>query len=315
MNYSKLIDIYYKLPEIRKPRLVKKIYNKVLEKAFNLMANIYIPNYFLEHPCPSLDGKPLSGGMSIVASLTSFPGRIGTTHLSIQSILRQSIKPNRIQLWLAESQFPNREKDLPTQLLDLKKNGLEIFFCEDLRSHKKYYYALKDNKGEHLILFDDDLFFHKDVIKNLLEIHKMNPNCIVGTRVHRMTFKKTGVLDVYKNWDINFSGDVPSIINHSNSGHGTLIPSTIKFDNDFFDKELFMRLSPNSDDVWFKVNLIRLGIPVVTNAAFARDTLSIKGTYKNSLVSNNTHKGMKDKQFKAVFEYFGIEPMEQFLTP
>jgi hypothetical protein len=311
MNYLKLINVYYSLPIIKSPIIVKRIYNKILEKLFNKLANNFLPKYYSSNPCTDLiSGKNDSDSNNITASLTSFPDRIQTTHLSIESIFRQTIMPHRIILWLAEVQFPNREMDLPNELISLCKKGLEIRFCDDIRSHKKYYYTLKDFKNDIVILFDDDLFFHKDIIKNLLEIHKKNPNSVVGTRVHKMKFKD-GILDKYSNWIINYSGEKPSIINHSNSGHGTLIPPTVEFDSVFFDKKLFMKLSPKSDDVWFKVNLIRLGIPVVTNAAYSRDTLSIKGTYKNSLVADNTHKGLKDIQFKAVFEYFGIEQTEK----
>lgn len=311
MNHLKLIDIYYNLPKIGSPKIVKRVYNKILEKSFNKLANNYLPKYYSDNPCYALrKNEDYVNNIAVIASLTSFPGRINTTHLSIESIFRQSIRPERIILWLAEEQFPNKEKDLPKELIILKNKGLEVIFCDDIRSHKKYYYSLKETQNQVLVLFDDDLFFHKDVIKNLIEIHQRHPNCVVGTRVHKMKFKN-GVLKNYKDWEINYSGEEASLLHHSNSGHGTLIPPSVKFDDIFFDKELFMRLSPNSDDVWFKVNLIRLGIPVVTNGTYARDTLSIKGSYKNSLVSNNTHRGMKDRQFTAVFNHFGIDRTEK----
>jgi hypothetical protein len=313
MNHSKLIDIYYKIPQIYSPKIVKRVYNKILEKIFNILANHYLPIYYIKNPCPGLLNKKndiISN--KIIASLTSFPSRINITHLSIESIFRQTIRPDRIILWLAVEQFPNYEKDLPNELIKLKNKGLEIRYCEDIRSHKKYFYSLKEFKNEFVVIFDDDLFFHRDIIKNLILIHNKYPNCVVGTRVHKMKFTN-GVLVNYRDWEINILGEEASVLHHSNSGHGTLIPPTVKFDDIFFNKELFMRLTPNSDDVWFKVNLIRLGIPVVTNASHSRDTLSIKGTYKSSLVSNNTHKGMKDIQFKAVFKHFGIETTEKVL--
>lgn len=314
MKNRKLIDTYYKLPEIKRPFIIRRLYNKLLEKVFNILVNHQMPSYYENNPSPSLQPSGNQGhGIEIIASLTSFPGRIKTTYLAIEAILRQSVKPNRIVLWLAGGQFPRHEEDLPERLLQLKNKGLEILFCDDIRSHKKYYYTMKKREGEVIILFDDDLFFHEDVIKNLIEIHLKNPSCVIGTRVHRMTFSPDGMLNNYRKWEINYRGEEASILNHSNSGHGTLVPPSVEFDDIFFNKEIFMKLSPNSDDVWFKVNLIRLGIPVITNGEYARDTLSIKGTYKNSLVSKNTHRGLKDKQFKAVFKYFEIEPTEQSL--
>jgi hypothetical protein len=48
-----------------------------------------------------------------IASLTSFPARINHTYISIECLLRQSVNPDRIILWLAEDQFPNQLNDLP----------------------------------------------------------------------------------------------------------------------------------------------------------------------------------------------------------
>src|SRR5699024_12638905 len=65
------------------------------------------------------------------------------TTLFRSCLLRQTYPPDKIILWLAKEQFEGRNT-LPNNLLDLEKRGLEIVFCdEDLRSHKKYYYAIK----------------------------------------------------------------------------------------------------------------------------------------------------------------------------
>ena len=38
---------------------------------------------------------------------------------TIEQLLTQSLAPDKIILWLANSQFPNKEKDLPENLLKL----------------------------------------------------------------------------------------------------------------------------------------------------------------------------------------------------
>ena len=43
----------------------------------------------------------------LIVSLTSFPARIDKIHLTINTLLRQNTKPDRVVLWLTESQFPN----------------------------------------------------------------------------------------------------------------------------------------------------------------------------------------------------------------
>ena len=75
----------------------------------------------------------------ITISLTTYPGRINQVYYAIKSLMIQSIQADKIILWLAEEQFPN--KKLPDKIHILEKLGLTIRWCDDLRSHKKYYYA------------------------------------------------------------------------------------------------------------------------------------------------------------------------------
>ena len=72
----------------------------------------------------------------MVVSLTTFPLRIGKVHLTIQSILRQSRPADRILLWLSKEEFPE-EAQLPANLLRLKEKGLDIRFCDNIRSFKR----------------------------------------------------------------------------------------------------------------------------------------------------------------------------------
>ena len=51
--------------------------------------------------------KPL-----LIVSLTSFPERINLAHITISTLLNQSLEPDKIILWLAEEQFFQKENDL-----------------------------------------------------------------------------------------------------------------------------------------------------------------------------------------------------------
>lgn len=282
-----------------------KITNRLWQKLFKNLADFIFSKRFnsyvgVKKINPSFRGK------GVIASLTSFPARIGKVHLSIECILDQSIKPDRVILWLASDQFPDGKESLPITLLRLESKGLEIEFCEDLRSHKKYYYTLRRHPEANVIMFDDDLYYHRDIIKNLLELSQKNPTCIVATRVHRMLIDEKS-LKPYRSWVHNYNGGDPSHYNMHTSGAGTLIPPNLPLDSSFFDTKLIRNLSPNSDDVWWKVNLIRLGIKVVTNKRFNKDPLTVGDAYKNSLVSQNTFKGKKDHQLKDTFDFFKIK--------
>jgi glycosyltransferase involved in cell wall biosynthesis len=55
----------------------------------------------------------------ITISLTSYPARINIVHKAILTLLNQSKKAAKIILWLASEEFPNKELDLPKELLAL----------------------------------------------------------------------------------------------------------------------------------------------------------------------------------------------------
>lgn len=51
--------------------------------------------------------QPRKSGEEIIVSLTTFPARISTVWITIETIFRQEVMPDRIVLWLAKEQFPN----------------------------------------------------------------------------------------------------------------------------------------------------------------------------------------------------------------
>ena len=52
----------------------------------------------------------------LIVSLTSYPARINELYACVFSLLEQSVKADRVILYLAKPQFPGLEKDLPEAL-------------------------------------------------------------------------------------------------------------------------------------------------------------------------------------------------------
>ena len=73
------------------------------------------------------------GSSEIIVSLTTFGRRLWRVYLTIESIMQQSMKANRIVLWVNESY---KEK-LPQILYLQMQRGLEVRFCKDIRSYTK----------------------------------------------------------------------------------------------------------------------------------------------------------------------------------
>ncbi|MFV0278118.1 MAG: hypothetical protein ACK5HY_13175, partial [Parahaliea sp.] len=62
----------------------------------------------------------------IVVTLSSYDRRVEYMYICVESLLRQSLRPDRIILWLSRHNFP--DETLPENLLRLRARGLEIAF-------------------------------------------------------------------------------------------------------------------------------------------------------------------------------------------
>lgn len=186
---------------------------------------------------------------NVIASLTSWEKRIGSAHLAIKTILNQTHLPDLTVLYLAEEEFPQREKELPKELLALRSKHFEIRWVEkNIRSYKKLIPALKDFPNDVIITFDDDLFFHKDLVKRLITAYIENPQAIHCHRVRNVTFNEGGKLSYSKTAHIPY--ECPSYLNKLSGGAACLYPPH-SLHEDILREDKFMTLAPTNDDLWF----------------------------------------------------------------
>jgi len=95
---------------------------------------------------------PLPG--QLIVSLTSYPPRFATLDKTIKCLLRQTVKPDAIVLWIASG---DRSK-LPDAVTRLERDGLTIACCDNLRSYKKIIPALERYPNAFIVAADDDLY-------------------------------------------------------------------------------------------------------------------------------------------------------------
>ena len=124
-----------------------------VNRMLGVAANALYPIYCAWSPLPK---QKTTQGEKMVVSLTTFPLRIGKVHLTIQSILRQSRPADRILLWLSKEEFPE-EAQLPANLLRLKEKGLDIRFCDNIRSFKKVFYTAQEFENDVTSLAAEDI--------------------------------------------------------------------------------------------------------------------------------------------------------------
>lgn len=244
---------------------------------------------------------------TVILSLTSYPARINQAYVAIKSLMRQSVKADRIVLWLAEDQF--KTFALPGKFNRLIKRGLCVSYVEDLRSHKKYYYALREQKPNELIItFDDDIIYEKDAVKKLIKKHNEYPDCIVCNRGHEIEFDDNG-LKPYNEWKIRFEGGVetPKMNIMPSTGNGCLYPYGVMPESTF-DKELFIRNAYSADDIWMRFNSLENGVFVARTQKEVATLVNVFSSQKTAL--NRVNDGQNENQ-KTVDNLIKVFPEVQ----
>lgn len=218
-------DLYAKFFIFKKSDEIQTLQDKKQQEIQKKLLKKLIVEDFLRGP---IGVKELEEGEEhTIVSLTSWPLRIHTVFLTIESLLRQSHKAHKVLLYLSEEEFPTKE--LPETLKVQQTRGLEVRWVkENLRSYKKLLYALKDFPESNIITVDDDCFYFDDFSKLLLELHKEEPRQILAFYAHS------------PNDSIKIS-----------SGRGGILYPSYVFNDFVFDTATIKSINPVTDDAWF----------------------------------------------------------------
>lgn len=261
--------------------LQKLYFYAVVNRVTNVLANIILPIYFKltgSNPKYSINNQESKRGKKIIVSLTSFPVRLPKLWMVVECIMRQTVKPDAIILYLTEAQIT---ESLPGTLTKLKDRGLQIVLCPDsIRSHTKYYYALKSYPNDIVITVDDDLFYRSDLIESLLDSHKKYPNAIVANWAKEIIPSKPR----YAAWpDVRVSRCADNFLLLGVSG--ILYPGNCLY-QDLFDVDLITSLSLTADDVWLSCMALLQHTPIYfTGYKYNHLSVSIKNN--ETLISGN----------------------------
>lgn len=239
----------------------------------------------------------------LIVSLTTHTKRINYVAIAINTLLRQSLKPDRIILWLAEDECP----ELPEELLNLQQFGLEIKRCPNYMSYKKIVPALKEFPEDIIVTADDDLYYAEDWLKSLYSAYLKNPANIYVKRAVRMKFDNQKILPVYLRDEavrINYLDS--SFSNQLMSGSGCLFPPKC-LHMDIFDSNKFLQLLPTHDDIYLWVMAILNNTKIEVIDGYSEEMLSIDGTIESSLCKINNNQGfgmLPEKAFAIILKEY-----------
>ena len=133
----------------------------------------------------------------IIVSLTSWPKRIFNVPIVLKNILNGTLKPDYIELNLSSEEFPNKEDDLPKELLEIEKLNIN-WEIGNSRTFKKIIPTLKKSykKEYYLLSIDDDWIYSLDYIERMvyyLNKYSTDTFCLANAKVigNRQIYKSS----------------------------------------------------------------------------------------------------------------------------
>lgn len=246
----------------------------------------------------------LDENSDVIVSLTSFPPRIGKVALTIESIFRQKVLPSRIILWLAVEEFPNKDEDLPANLLNLKQYGLEIMYCTNLKPYKKFYHTGLNYPNNRIVTVDDDVIYDDKMLGKLIETSNKNPDCVICNRTRTILADD---LD-YNNWKLfDLKKEEKRMLLLPIGIGGVLYPSGYFKNLSKHSIDTIMELAPTTDDIFLRFYGLKEGYPAVSRGNY-KGAIIVGGSQKSGLFHiNNGNQQKNNDAIQKLYKYFELD--------
>lgn len=249
---------------------------------------------------------------SVIVSLTSYGKRAkGCAAYTVYSMIRQSIRPERIILWLNEQEY--NAKNLPSDLCFLCNYGLEVRYVKDMRSYTKIIHALTAFPDKQIITVDDDVYYGQYLVEELIAAHNQHPQAIITNYAKLPLINNQHQLEPYTKWPEYYHA--PAYLQYDGAKlfplgvGGVLYPSHV-FDDEVKNESIFSRLCPKADDIWLYVMGLRCKAEkqILTNSRIVNYHTDLLRQYfsKDRLTASNRLGGENDTQLQALLSHYNI---------
>ena len=244
---------------------------------------------------PNFRRRGTTSEIPVIASLTTYPPRIGLAWLAIETLLRQSVRPRKLILVLSEDEFP--QKIVPRRIQRQSRRGLEILWvARNGRSYDKLIPVRQRYPGETIVTFDDDKFFPRTLLEELYLASVQNPGSVIGSRGWIIPTDGTEI-----HYGANWVRATPGARGRNlftPGGNGCLYPPS-SLDSTCENLDLALEICPTADDIWFWFATQRTGAPTVCLGLKPhRSIRSQKGTPALSAINNTKNDGQFQQMLK-----------------
>ena len=238
----------------------------------------------------------------LIVSLTSYPARFKTLHLTIKALLDQKVKPDRVILWIDRHDM----RKVPKAVRELEGPAFSILTGQDVRSFNKIVPALIAFPNSFIVVADDDLYYPDNWLQGLVEAYDPGQPTIVYHRGHRLAHSADGSLAPYRAWQhevtdpeslIPGTGIMPTGVGGVLYPPGSLPPKAV-------DIGLIRQLSETCDDSWLYFMWRQTAWTAKRVPGEGFRIVDWPQSQQHSL--RKFHRGgMKDEHLRALSDYFG----------
>ena len=229
----------------------------------------------------------------LVVSLTSYGARLLSAARVIASVSRQTVKPDRVILWLAA-------EDMDRVPAAIHESDAEVRVCPNWKSYKKLVPTLLEAPDAYIVTADDDVYYGARWLEGLVARADAG---IVAHRAHRVTLDERGSPAGYDSWDWNLRAPERDPLIFPTGVGGVLYAPGV-FHPDVTDADKFQRLAPSADDVWFYwMHRLQGSRPEKIGGRFR--VVEWPGSQAQSLRSTNLGTGGNDRALQAMLAEYG----------
>lgn len=280
--------------------ITRKVFFHYIYRLNNYKTRFLVHKKKLEYGLNSDNGSE----KKVIVSLTSFPPRFEKIHLCLKSLLLQSVKPDKIIVYLGS----DSSRDLFTkEMFALEQYGVEfrIDSSRNLRSHKKYFYAMQEFPEDVIVTADDDVYYPSNWLLTLLKSYEKFPKAISARRVHRMKRNGNELLR-YNLWEDQCRRINTPSFNLIATGCGGILYPPHSLNEAAFDEETIKNLCFAADDIWLKCMEVLNGMPVVWVKNWEIDLLDVEPAQQEALSASNVDYQQNDALLKNVMKHYNI---------
>lgn len=242
----------------------------------------------------------------IYVSITTWTKRDKFLPVMLKSIQNQTLKPDKIILWLSEEEYD--KNNIPTHIQECLDTGKlsEIQWVKRNTKGFKRYNSMKIYPYAYNILLDDDIEYDKDFIKDLYEESVKYQDCITVYSGYKANYEGTKV---------TFSNPTrePSHTNTFIAGRCCIPPYVCPLEA-INDNEDLIKYSNDCDESRFKPYLVKHDVKIHVMKKWENSHYKqIDGSQENSLYSilKEESNGIRNKE-RCLFNSIKVTNTEKY---